>query len=195
MKESQVSKLRSKHSQVDETEWETVLLSTLRGQRFSGQKAKSLEKLELVALIAGDQLVIIFRKNISGITQRLGEISLTRDEDLEISTLDWTSTAIICSYTLEDEVQDLTSKYEQQAEMVKKLNQQLEDLIKAKAEHESSLLEKFRELLNAKKLKIRDQQRLLAGAKLDVHKGTLSVMIFRALMPKYEISIANHHSR
>lgn len=48
-----------------------------------------------------------------------------------------------------------------------KLNQQLEDLIKAKSEHEDALLQKFASLINSKKLKIRDQQRLLATAKVD----------------------------
>lgn len=47
----------------------------------------------------------------------------------------------------------------------------MEDLIKAKQEHENTLLEKFRELLNTKKRKIRDQQRLLADAKLNPRTG------------------------
>merc|ERR1711939_405777 len=46
------------------------------------------------------------------------------------------------------------------------LNQQLEDLVKAKKDHEDELLKKFAALLNTKNLKIRDQQRLLAGAKI-----------------------------
>ena len=68
---------------------------------------------------------------------------------------------------LEIEVQALSIKYDEQSKTIEKLNQQLEDLIQAKKEHEDALLEKFRELLNSKKLKIRDQQRLLAGAKVD----------------------------
>jgi hypothetical protein len=43
----------------------------------------------------------------------------------------------------------------------------LEDLIAAKATHENELLKKFCDLLNEKKSKIRDQQRLLASAKVD----------------------------
>jgi hypothetical protein len=50
---------------------------------------------------------------------------------------------------------------------VTELNQQLEDLIKAKSEHEDALLQKFASLINSKKLKIRDQQRLLSTAKVD----------------------------
>lgn len=68
-------------------------------------------------------------------------------------------------------MRDLNTKYQTQADIIKKLNEQLEDLIRAKQEHETLLLEKFQALLNAKKLKIRDQQRLLAGAKVDPQKG------------------------
>lgn len=49
----------------------------------------------------------------------------------------------------------------------KKLKDELEDLTKLKKAHENSLIEKFSLLLNEKKLKIRDQQRLLAGATVD----------------------------
>lgn len=48
-----------------------------------------------------------------------------------------------------------------------KLSAELDDLVKAKKEHENELLQKFAELLNTKKLKIRDQQRLLSDAKVD----------------------------
>lgn len=40
-------------------------------------------------------------------------------------------------------------------------------MIQAKAQHEEALLLKFTQLVNAKKLKIRDQQRLLATARVD----------------------------
>ena len=48
---------------------------------------------------------------------------------------------------------------------------QLDNLIEEKTSHENALLEKFRQLINSKKLKIRDQQRLLAGAKVDPNLG------------------------
>lgn len=46
----------------------------------------------------------------------------------------------------------------------------LDDLIKAKEEDETQLLEKFRDLLNEKKVKIRQQQRLLASSNVDPEK-------------------------
>jgi hypothetical protein len=50
---------------------------------------------------------------------------------------------------------------------VKKLEESLAELVKLKNENESQLLEKFCLLLNEKKLKIRDQQRLLASSNVD----------------------------
>lgn len=126
-----------------------------------------MEKLEIVAAISVDVLAIHFRNNISGITQKLGEIQFRQESKEEIDTISWCGTAIQRSTDLEAEVQDLRTKYEEQGKTMEKLNQQLEDLIEAKELHENDLLVKFRELLNAKKLKIRDQQRLLAGAKVD----------------------------
>lgn len=66
---------------------------------------------------------------------------------------------------------ELDAKLAEQIENNRKLHEQLKALIEAKAEHENALLQKFTELLNAKKLKIRDQQRLLATAKVDSEKG------------------------
>lgn len=130
--------------------------------------------MEIVSSITGQQLIVTFRRNISAIIHRLGTLTLAQDEEQEVSLFLWAGTALEKSASSEKEVQDLTHKYDEQGNIVKKLNAQLEDLLKAKEEHETALLEKFRELLNAKKLKVRDQQRLLAGAKVDPNKGTYS---------------------
>jgi len=50
---------------------------------------------------------------------------------------------------------------------VKKLEEKLAELEKLKNAHENDLLEKFSLLLNEKKLKIRDQQRLLTSSNID----------------------------
>jgi hypothetical protein len=51
---------------------------------------------------------------------------------------------------------------------VNELKDQLEELIEAKKADESELLEKFRDLLNEKKVKIREQQRMLMANDVDV---------------------------
>lgn len=70
-------------------------------------------------------------------------------------------------------VDDLAAATAKAAELEKTANElkaQLEDLLKAKDDDERQLLEKFRDLLNEKKLKIRQQQRLLASAEVDPEK-------------------------
>lgn len=136
--------------------------------------SKKGETLEVRAAIIGEQMTIIFRKNISGITQRLGEITLLKDETQEIDAIAWASTAVLRCEGLEKEATELQQKYGDQQNIIRDLKQQLEDLVEAKKKHETALLEKFRDLLNAKKLKIRDQQRLLIGSKSGPPKGCSS---------------------
>jgi len=64
----------------------------------------------------------------------------------------------------------LKAKVKEQEISLKKLNNDFEELVKAKTDHETELLEKFSVLLNEKKLKIRDQQRLLSSATVDPSK-------------------------
>lgn len=126
-----------------------------------------VKDLELVASVADVKLTITFRKSISGIHQKLSEISLSQDPNAEINTLDWAHTAIIRADAFQSEAHDLQRKLAESTQAVKQLNQQLEDLIQAKKEHEETLLHKCAVLLNEKKAKIRDQQRLLAAARVD----------------------------
>lgn len=126
--------------------------------------------LELVASISNSKLTITFRKSISGIHQKLGELSLSNDPSVDINVLDWTNTAIARADALQSEAHDLQRKLAAQTQTIKQLNQQLEDLIQAKKDHEDALLQKCAILLNEKKAKIRDQQRLLATAKVDPMK-------------------------
>ena len=71
------------------------------------------------------------------------------------------------------EARVLSSSYQETAV---KLQGQIDEFIAYRGHHERQMLEKFRLLLNAKKLKIRDQQRLLAGAKVDVRAGTIDAV-------------------
>ena len=93
------------------------------------------------------------------------------NEDAEIELFQWAGTAASLVTAVEDELTSLRLRYRSQEETIKKLDQQLEDFIKVKVEHDNALLEKFAELLNAKKLKIRDQQRLLDAAKMGSSSG------------------------
>lgn len=87
---------------------------------------------------------------------------------------DWAGTAAEATSSALAEMSALQSKYAEQKDTIDRLSGQLDELIKAKAEHEKALVEKFHLLLNSKKMKIRDQQRLLATAKVDGGTGRLA---------------------
>lgn len=161
---------------MDEAQWEDLLYAKLL-RRPEKQKVVGSEKdeiLEVRAVIIGEQMTIIFRKNTSGITQRLGEIPLVKDEAQEVDAVAWASTAVLRCDDLEKDAERLKRKYEDQQNIIRDLQQQLEDLIEAKKMHETALLEKFRDMLNAKKLKIRHQQRVLIESKAGLRKGIFS---------------------
>lgn len=173
--------MRDRKCQLTDPEWENVLKSTLLQRADLARDVVQNEKLEATAFVSGGNMSIVFRKSISGITQRLGEIVLTENQDLELDTVSWISIAVERYHVLGQQVLDLTAKYESAQQIIAKLNSQLEELVTAKKDHEDALLAKFRDLLNSKKSKIRDQQRLLAGARVDPKRAE-AVQAARAIV-------------
>ncbi|KAH0541887.1 hypothetical protein FGG08_003692 [Glutinoglossum americanum] len=168
VRQNQLTKLRAKNYKGEDEEWVAILSAVLLLKKLEDSDVEVMKGLEIVGSInEDDNLIITIRKDIGGIMQRLGTISMWQNEDTEIELFQWAGIAAKSARAAEDEVASLSNKYRSQGETLKKLNQQLEDLIKAKVEHENALLEKFVELLNTKKLKIRDQQRLLDAVKVD----------------------------
>lgn len=164
---------RGSSCKLDDKEWEGLLETFLLQQPLNGNKyaAEPLGKLEVSATISEESLLLVFRRSISEIKQRLGELALSKNENEEIELFGWLGTATARCDELGKELTNLDGRCKEQGQALKVANQQLEDLIEAKIEHENSLLEKFRELLNAKKLKIRDLHRALAVARVDSENG------------------------
>lgn len=169
LKDSQTASLLTSASKTNPTEWKTLLKhQLLHEQPPSPSPETDFTGLETVATIANSTLTITLRKNISGIIQRLGSFTLTQDDEREeIGAFEWVDQAVQNSDDLRLQLEQLQFSFREQQDHVTKLNQQLDELVEAKREHENQLLSKFTAVLNAKKLKIRDQQRLLAGAKVD----------------------------
>ncbi|KAK3706503.1 hypothetical protein LTR37_012713 [Vermiconidia calcicola] len=168
IKESNVKALQTSNYSGDLTEWKEVLRYALFHERPQDHLPDSLQGLETVAAISGNILTVTLRKNIGGITQRLGAIKLDQDDEREeVSAFDWVDTAVSHADELSGQLENLQASVSGQQEQVVQLTKQLDDLVRAKKEHEDELLKKFAALLNAKKLKIRDQQRLLNGADVD----------------------------
>ena len=106
----------------------------------------------------------------------------------EFNPFEWSQVSARAHALTLSEVGDLKSSLKSKQVIIDKLNSQLEDFIKTKNEVETVMLQQFMELLNEKKRKIRDQSRLLAGAKVikdtgashPMYSGFLSKMIFAA---------------
>jgi hypothetical protein len=101
----------------------------------------------------------------------LGEITLPKDEEFEFNPFEWTQTSAQAHALTLNEIGGLKASMKSKQDTIDKLNAQLEDFIKMKNAAETAMLQQFMELLNEKKRKIRDQSRLLAGAKVDKEVG------------------------
>lgn len=97
-------------------------------------------------------------------------MSLKQDDEQAIELFDWTGTAVARADVIEDQLSSLRDRYSAAEDTINRLNKQLEDFISAKHQHEEQLMTDFVQLLNEKKLKIRNQQRLLASANVDPEK-------------------------
>ncbi|KAI1475114.1 hypothetical protein F4774DRAFT_398440 [Daldinia eschscholtzii] len=165
LRHKRVGDYKASSGPCSDEEWEEILASTFVNQ-------KPLPDVEIRADIPpnGSSVSISFRKNIQGITQRLGSIKLEEDEKTEISPFDWCISAIGAQGKVEEELLAANRKIQSLENSLNELKSQLDELIKAKDEDETQLLEKFRDLINEKKVKIRQQQRLLASASIDPEK-------------------------
>jgi hypothetical protein len=102
--------------------------------------------------------------------QRLGTLTLRETEEEEPDLFEWCGIAVESKSRSITELQTLKSSLKDKDEQIKKLQESFAELVVLKNGHEKSLLEKFSLLLNEKKLKIRDQQRLLASSNVDPAK-------------------------
>jgi hypothetical protein len=99
-------------------------------------------------------------------------LKLARKDEEPIELLEWVPIAIKAADSAEDQLESFKEQIEAANAKTTRLEQQLQGLIDEKLAHENALLQKFADLLNSKKMKIRDQQRLLAGATVDPSTGT-----------------------
>lgn len=96
---------------------------------------------------------------------------LKQDDEQSLEVFDWCDIAVARADSLENQVTSLYSRHRVAENTINKLNRQLEDFIRLRDQDHNHLVANFARLLNEKKLKIRNQQRLLAAAKVDSAKG------------------------
>ncbi|KAI3338559.1 hypothetical protein F4824DRAFT_84314 [Ustulina deusta] len=165
LRHKKMDEYKASPSPCTDEEWEQILTSTF-------VDLKPAPDIEIRADVQSDgtSVTLSFRKNIQGITQRLGSINLDENARTEISPFDWCVSAIESRTKVTEELAAATAKIASLEHSMEELKAQLEDFITTKEDDETQMLEKFRDLLNEKKLKIRQQHRLLAAAKVDPEK-------------------------
>ncbi|CEJ62077.1 hypothetical protein PMG11_10589 [Penicillium brasilianum] len=174
IQQSRLQTLRGKNYQGSGDEWAYIIAHVLR-QPVPAENSSWSTGIEASASISGaggddQEIIITIRKRVQDITQRLGSLVLKQDEDQEIALFEWTGIAAAKADHLHGQVTSLTDRYREAEDTIAKLTQQLADLMQAKTQHENQLVANFAQLLNEKKLKIRNQQRLLASATADPTK-------------------------
>ena len=107
-------------------------------------------------------------------------MTLKQTDEEEVPLDEWTARAVELLDLAEAENEQLKKNVHGLKQTISNLHDQLQGLTEAKLQHDNSLLHNFSEILNSKKLKIRDQQRLLAGAKVDPSAGTYTLLYIAA---------------
>lgn len=170
VRQRKIADLRAKNYQGSADEWQNILLHVFNPQSAAPLADDQVKGLEVVAATGSGKVTINLRKRFDKIAQRLGSVELSQDDNVEIQLFDWCGSAIDQKSALEAEKSDLRSKHDSAQATVASLQAKLEELVRAKADHEDELISRFVLLLNEKKLKIRNQQRLLSTAKVDQKK-------------------------
>jgi len=165
-----ISKLRAQGQDMSEASWREALK---HGLQLAGPETsqKHLEGVEMVSMITSKgRMNLLLRRSIGELTQRLGIIELqpTEDDNFDL----WAGCVAGAGLNTEARqyAQSLSSRLVEQNERNRVLQRQLKDLEEAKLMHENALVQRFSEVLNAKKAKVREQQRLLAIAKFRRNK-------------------------
>ncbi|KAL5612129.1 hypothetical protein BROUX41_000326 [Berkeleyomyces rouxiae] len=150
-----ISGFKSKKTAVPDVEWEAILKGVL-----TQEPLKDIQVLAEVYSEASINLAI--RRNVQGYSTRLGTIVLTHDPNEEIELMEWCSTAAQTSASHKNALDTNVLQVSQLQKTIEDLKAQMAELIDAKAHDESVMLQKFCNLLNEKKLKIRQQQTVIA---------------------------------
>lgn len=158
-----------------EDEWKAIVANALLQQR-SEANLEALQGLETVAAVSGETCTLILRKNIGGVTKRLGAIELQQDDEREeINAFEWVDVAVAASDSLRETVVALEASTASLQAKVDELNARQDEFVKAKKEHDEQLLQKVGVLINSKKAETRKKQRELnAAAKGQIHKAGAS---------------------
>ncbi|KAL2264270.1 hypothetical protein VTK26DRAFT_8473 [Humicola hyalothermophila] len=164
LRHDRIGELRASNSPCSPEEWEKILKALLlRGEPVEGIEAGAEANV-------GKSITITIRRRVAGINQRLGALTLNHKANEAIQLFDWCGAVALERERLHETLAAETVKVSDLESRIAELRSQLDELIQSKKAHEAELLSKFCGLLNEKKVKIREQQRLLSTAQVDASK-------------------------
>ncbi|UKZ59112.1 uncharacterized protein TrAtP1_000430 [Trichoderma atroviride] len=156
LKHDRLASLQVSNCPVSESEWQSTLQSLFALQPAADIQATASVKTET-------SLSITVRKRVQGITQRLGSIELKFDADEVIELFKWCAESVDALVQSNAALAEAAAHAKELETTVKELKSQLDELVTSKQDDETALLQKFRDLLNEKKVKIREQQKVIAA--------------------------------
>ncbi|EHY54927.1 hypothetical protein HRR90_008723 [Exophiala dermatitidis] len=172
VRQRSLRKLRARNYDGSDDDWASIISHTLLLKQGHTISDAQKNNLDVACSTSGKDpnatLTINFRNKVEDITQKLGSIELPQTEETDdVDLFGWTLQAIQQRDHLYKNVETLSGQLKSKDQALKSLQKQIDELVEAKAEHEKQLLSKFTVLLNEKKLKIRNMQRVLSTAKAD----------------------------
>ncbi|KAF1965878.1 hypothetical protein BU23DRAFT_560735 [Bimuria novae-zelandiae CBS 107.79] len=178
-----ISKLKHKFKGSAE-DWEAVLSHFLLQKVPEGDSARLLEHVRMVYALKSEGIEITIQQDVKGIKVNLGEILLPKDDKFEFNPFEWAQASAQAHTRTLKELAESKAQANSEHGTIEKLNAQLDDFIKTKDETETAMLQQFMALLNEKKRKIRDQNRLLASAKIDKDTATAVEVSRKEIKPR-----------
>ncbi|KAK3304411.1 uncharacterized protein B0T15DRAFT_512565 [Chaetomium strumarium] len=161
LRHDRIGDLRASSSPCSSEEWERILKALLLGGEL-------IEGIEAGAEAhVGKFITITVRRRVAGINQRLGALTLNHKADEAIQLFDWCGAAALQREQFQESLATEKAKVAEREARITDLRNQLDELTESKKAREMEILEKFCVLLNEKKVKIREQQRLLSTAQVD----------------------------
>ncbi|KAF4126428.1 DNA double-strand break repair and V(D)J recombination protein XRCC4 [Geosmithia morbida] len=156
VRQNAIDSLMVKNCPVSAPEWQQIVENLFRQEQPAD--------IQAVATVTPDSsMSIVVRRSTRGVIQRLGSFTLPAVPGGELNVLDWCATAVDAAAESKHAAMEETQRVRQMETEVANLKRQLEELIQAKDEDETALFLKFRDLLNEKKVKIREQQKIIAS--------------------------------
>ncbi|KAF9877727.1 hypothetical protein CkaCkLH20_04862 [Colletotrichum karsti] len=186
LRHDKIASLRVKNSPCSEEEWVSILTSVI--------SQDPANDVEVVASVEDESsITLTVRKKGKEFSQRLGAIELSHSPRELIELYDWCGLSVQTANEAKEALASATAKASQLEETVRDLQAHLEELVAAKEANETELLEKFCLLLNEKKLKIRQQQLLLAS--VSANPGRLASPAVKEENPTQEPNLPRQRAK